>query len=549
MLSNTFRSSHWTTQLGSASHLLRLLTGVLCLISCQAFAQIQHLGDHINSPSEEYYPIPTPDGQRLYFSRINHPDNTFGQHGSEDTWMSVWDPEANEWGLAQHLSGGFNQEQSNLICGISPDGQWMLVRGASEDGYFEQRAFSIRERTEEGWGAPQKLQIEGLKEMVKGTYLAGTLSPDLQVLVMYFSEIPNDNSNDLYVSFREDNDTWTAPVPLGPDINTAYNESGPFIAADNRTLYFNSNRPGGLGEEDIYRSVRLDESWAYWSTPENLGSKVNSPGLEANFVMTSDEKYAFLASEYQSMGETDLVRITLEAPEESVANSTARFRGPMVHVEGKVINSETETPLFAGLTCQSLPSMAVLVRDTSSVSDGSFKFSLPAGGSYLLIARAQGHQPGSAELDLTRASNGMIYPLEVRLRPGDENAPILPGSGSAYEKPAESETLITTIYYTSGSIKADEEAHREIDRLAELLKSNPELRIAIHGHTDRLGNSGENLELSEKRARMVRAYLIAVGISPNRLTYMGFGNNRPVASNQEEEGRAQNRRVEFHMIP
>ncbi|WP_157558360.1 OmpA family protein [Microscilla marina] len=88
----------------------------------------------------------------------------------------------------------------------------------------------------------------------------------------------------------------------------------------------------------------------------------------------------------------------------------------------------------------------------------------------------------------------------------------------------------------------------ELDNLVKFLKENPEISGEISGHTDNIGDKARNRELSQQRANSVRDYLVSHGVDASRLVYKGYGDSKPAATNDTEEGRAKNRRIEFKIL-
>jgi len=116
--------------------------------------------------------------------------------------------------------------------------------------------------------------------------------------------------------------------------------------------------------------------------------------------------------------------------------------------------------------------------------------------------------------------------------------------------PIETDAVIrlNNVFFESGKWDLRTESYPELDRLVDFLRTNTGVRIALAGHTDNVGADASNLTLSQNRINSVEAYLVAKGIDKARLTAKGFGETRPIATNDTEEGRQQNRRVEFMIV-
>jgi hypothetical protein len=187
-------------------------------------------------------------------------------------------------------------------------------------------------------------------------------------------------NNDIFASFLEPNGTWTEPKSLGKKINfPEFDEMAPFLAADGATLYFSSNRPGGLGDNDIWMTKRLDNSWQKWSDPVNLGEPINTADWDAFFNMDAGAEYAYLTSSKASYGESDIVKVKLFEEKKP---------DPVVLVSGNVYNAKTKQPLSAGLIYETLPDGEIAGIGISNPYDGAFNMVLPYDKNYSIRATA-----------------------------------------------------------------------------------------------------------------------------------------------------------------
>ncbi|MGB5007690.1 MAG: OmpA family protein, partial [Ferruginibacter sp.] len=338
--------------------------------------------------------------------------------------------------------------------------------------------------------------------------------------------------NDLYVSFAEGNDIWTAPKSLGKKINLPdYNEMSPFIAADGVTLYFSSDRPGGIGENDIWMSKRLDDSWTKWSEPINLGRPINTEGSEAFFTLDAGGEYAYLTSSDGAFGASDIVRVKLLEKE---------MPDPVVLVSGNVYNAKTKEPLTASLVYETLPDGTEAGKGVSSPVDGSFKMVLPYDKNYSIRASADKFFAISENLkldSLIKAGYKEIHkdlylvPIEI---------------GQVFR--------LNNVFFDFDKYDLRPESFVELDRVVGFLNEYPNIEIEMSAHTDSKGADDYNLTLSDNRARSVMDYILSKGIAKTRIISQGYGETKPVAGNSNAdgtdnpEGRQLNRRVEFKIL-
>lgn len=480
----------------------------------------ENLGPAVNSPHEELLPVITPDGSRLYFARKFHPENYAGAEDSQDIWYADLDPKTGGWQPAVHMDRDFNSEQINGIGAISPDGNTILVRGAWQDGTYEPVGFSLRHRVGTGWSEPMTLEVEGLTTMAKGLFMGGTLAPNGRVLLLYFSEKESDDKNNLYVSFLQDDGTWSRPVGLGTDVNTSHSEAAPFMAVDNRTLYFSSNRPGGQGDYDIYKTRRLDTTWRKWSKPINLGPPVNSSGFDAYYSVPAKGDYAYMVSGAEGgEGGSDLVRVPLtrrQAPD------------PVAMISGLIVDKRTGLPGGARIRYTDLETGEA--GTARADEDGFYQLIIPYGSRYEIEVMAEGYIATSYRVDLRRGDSYQEMVRNVNMEPEPEG------------------NILTTLYYDTGHIRIKSDSQEELALVLAMMRRHPNLHVSLHGHADIVGSYDRNYELSINRARMVRAYLIAQGISPLRISVIGYANFFPYARNNSATGRSLNRRVDVHVL-
>ncbi|MEQ9166692.1 MAG: adhesin, partial [Fulvivirga sp.] len=254
-------------------HLSLFILLVFCcsLVFAQEYSQryeLVNLGRDVNTAYHEGAPVVSADGKTLYFFVHNHPENTYGKEGSQDIWFAELG-EDGKWGKAQHLGKPLNDHKANQVFTVMPDNQTLFIRGGSgknRDG------FSFTKKVGNSWSNPDEIDIDDFKNMHKGKFYGATVSSDGNNMILYFSEKENSTFSDLYASKRIEGNKWTRPVKLGTNINTSRDEFAPFLAPDDRTLYFSSTRKDmGIGGSDIYKVIRKDDTWTNWSDPENVG--------------------------------------------------------------------------------------------------------------------------------------------------------------------------------------------------------------------------------------------------------------------------------------
>ncbi|MFN3848379.1 MAG: OmpA family protein [Spirosomataceae bacterium] len=532
---------------------------LLTIISNTGIAQkMEQLGSSINTEYNEVNPIIAPDNKTLYFSRISHPSNNFGAKGSEDVWYSELRDDG-IWTIARRMPNSVNKDQYNELFSVTPDGNTILISGAYTNGRRDNEAgLSMCRRTKTGWSDPVKIVIPKFDEMCKGQYLTATLSNDAKTLIMAFSEKKNGKEDDLYVSTLGKDGKWTKPEPL-TGINSGSSETTPFLASDSRTLYFASDRKDGLGGLDIWKTTRIGKAWDKWTKPINLGNKINTDANDMYFSMAASGEFAYMMTKKNSAGKGDIVRFRLKEDKKEDAtvgaiqtasttptdNSNKDDKSktqseldiikpkPVVLVSGKLVDAQGR-PVDARIIFQTLPDGEEVGVANSNPATGEYKITLPRGAKYSIRAEADGKIAMSKNIDLTQGTD------EYKEITGQDITIVPIGAGVS--------VTLNNLFFAFGKAAIAEDSYPELDRMVEVMNQYPTMVVEIHGHTDNIGSNDANLKLSQDRADAVRNYLISKKIGMARLSSKGFGETKPLASNDTEEGRDKNRRVEFVII-
>ena len=478
----------------------------------------ENLGPNINSQFSELAPVISPDGKTIFFTRERHPENT----GSQSIWYAEMDKDGN-FQPAKNIGEPLNTRFNNFVISILPDGNSMLVGNTYlPDGRVGGGGFSMTYRKGKQWSFPEAVTIRNFyNNAPRGSYC---LASSGKILLSSIQRRDSYGGNDLYVSFLQDDGTWSAPLNLGPDINTADREDSPFLAADEVTLYYSTSGRPGYGSNDIFMSRRLDDTWQKWSEPVNLGPKINSREWDAYFTITASGDYGYFVSSQNSLGREDIFRVKLPSqlrPER------------VVIVSGKVLDRRTNRPVEATIYYENLTTGASIGVARSNPATGEYKIALPANERYGFRAEATGFIPISENLDLTQLSTGSE---EI-----SRNLILVPME--------QGQTLtINNVFFETGQFELLPASFPELERLAKLMNENPNMRIRLEGHTDNVGNAQNNMNLSNSRVEAVKSFLVNKGVAANRIQSRGMGQTKPIAPNNTEEGRAKNRRVEFIIL-
>ncbi len=475
----------------------------------------QNLGDSINTKDAEYYPTVSLDGHTLIFTRRVNDNN-------EDFYQSTLTD--GHWSRAISLPGNINTNENEAAQSMSLDGQWMIFNGCNFPQGFGSCDLYISYLTADGWGTPYNLGDSVNTEFWES---GPSLSPDKKDLYFSSNRPGGYGGSDIYVCHRKLNGHWSAPENMGPSINTAGDEATPFIHADNQTLYFNSSGQPGYGGNDLFLSRKNADGT--WGRAENLGYPINTIEDEGSLVVAADGKTAYYASDRaDSRGELDLY--TFRLPEDVRPAQT-------FWVKGKVFDRSTRKGLPSSVELTDLSTRAV-ISNLQTDETGNYLITLPKGKDYAFNVDRKGYLFFSENFSLSgqtgdSAHNGdSAYNIDIPLEPIEANAAI----------------TLRNIFFETAKFDLRPESQVELDKVVQLMKENPTLKIQINGYTDNAGTAPDNLRLSGNRSKSVVAYLVTRGIAAARLSFKGWGDSRPVADNNTPEGRALNRRTELKVI-
>jgi outer membrane protein OmpA-like peptidoglycan-associated protein len=493
--------------------------------STQFDSSLVNLGPNVNTRYVETHPVISPNGRTLYFARESNPDNVGGGRDPQDVFASALLSGKNKtWGLAKNVGGPVNTpDDPNGIASVSANGQnAILINIYNRDGTMDPLGCSLTKHTRMGWTQPVPQVIKDFVNLDK-EHVDFFLATSGKALLMAVERPDGLGGQDLFVSFPvpETNNTWTKPRNLGPNVNTAKSDFAPFLAADEKTLYFASEGRGGYGKSDIFYSKRLDDTWTNWSPPRNLGPVVNSPDFDAYYTISAAGQDAYLVSSRNGTNNSkDIFRISL-AP---------AFQPEVVTlVTGKVLDVNTGKPIRAIIHYENLlTGEEIGVAETDPV-DGSYTIVLPSGVQYGYRAEAKGYIAENANLDVTAKDKYSEQKQDLFLVPFNVGQTV----------------KMNNIFFQQSKYYLTTNSYPELLRLIRIMKDYPTVEIKLSGHTDNQGDPALNLKLSQDRVNEVKKYLGTHGIKGERVTTEGFGDTKPIASNDQEETRAKNRRVEF----
>ena len=327
----------------------------------------KNLGDSVNSEFSEYYPTITIDGDKLVFTRRVRNTN-------EDFFEATNDH--NNWNKALALTGSINTNMNEGAQNISQDGQWLIFTGCNFPDGVGSCDLYISYLTAEGWSAPENL---GNRINTEFWESAPSLSPDKRDLYFSSGRPGGYGGYDIYVSHRLPNGRWSEPENLGPAINTAGDETTPFIHADNQTLYFTSNGHVGYGGDDLFLTKKGPKG--AWSEIVNLGYPINTIENEGSLFIEANGVTAYYASDRSdSRGGLDIY--TFDLREDIRPLKT-------LWVKGKVFDAKTKRGLPSGVELINLETKEMLSRIQTDET-GNYLVTLPVGKDYAFNVNRRG---------------------------------------------------------------------------------------------------------------------------------------------------------------
>lgn len=490
---------------------------------------VEQLDTNVNSDFSEYNPLLSPDGKTLYFSRKNHPENAGGTSDKEDIWYSELGADG-KWSLAKNMGSQFNNNQPNFVNTVSatPDGKSVILLLGNK--YLDKgkmvAGVSISSNIGGTWSDPKPLEIENdYNYNEKANYF---LANTRKALLMSVERDDSEGGRDLYVSFEKEDGKWTQPLNLGKSINTVGEESAPFLASDDKTLYFSSNGFSGYGGSDVYMSKRLDDTWTNWSDPENLGPDINTKLDDLFFNIPSTSEFAYY-SRGVTADNSDIFRVKMPmfmTPE------------PIVIVKGKLVDAKTGEPIGAKIIYERLPDGKEVGVTYSDPKTGEYEIHLPGGHLYGFRAEADGHISENQNLDLREFTKDGVL--------ADKNITLAPIEVAVVD--VNTTIKLNNIFFDFDKAVLKTESFPELNRIVAMMKEKSTMQVEIAGHTDPIGTEEYNLGLSKRRANAVSNYLIKQGIEAARINTVFFGESKPIDTTQTREGNRKNRRVEFKIL-
>ena len=436
-------------------------------------------------------------------------------NGNEDFWTSQF--KNNSWNLATPLSTKINTTRYNEGAQtISPDGKYMFFTGCNRTDGLGRCDIYVSHREGKDWGEPYNVG-----KPVNSEYWESqpAISPDGRTLYFISNRPGGFGGYDIWKSTITDDAKWGPAVNLGADINTVHDENTPFLHADGKTLYFSSYGWPGFGNKDIYFN-RMDDTGKF-QKPINLGFPINSFEDESGLIVSADGNFGMFSSNLKDgYGGQDIYSFGIPETAKPLKVS---------YVKGIVRDKDSRETIESNVQVIDLKSNKTVFDDYTDPETGQFLAVMPIGSSYLFNINAEGYLFYSENFELKAGDINKPYQIEVYIEKIKQGGNV----------------TLRNIFFDTNKYNLLTASIRELDLLIDFLHQNELVNIEIQGHTDNVGDAHLNEKLSLERANAVYEYLLKNNINGKRLTFKGFGASKPIADNKTEIGRKNNRRTSF----
>lgn len=509
---------------------------------------IDNVGPEINSSYSDYSPVITADESIMMFTSrrpggvnalLSEEDNL----PYEDIWMST--KNGKKWTNARNIGTPVNLPLHNAAICLSPDGQKLVTY----DGATKGGDLFISELMGAMWTKPEHL---GKAINTDGHEASASFSYDSKTLFFVSTDRKDGlGGHDIYYSPINEKGKFEKAVNLGPPINTVYDEDGVYMMPDGKTMYYSSKGAGSIGGYDIFKTTFENGKW---TQPVNMGVPINTPDDDVFFVLAANGRHAFYASaSMKGYGGQDIYRLTILGPEKQpllntedqllamAANPISNLKteaaveskGPkMALLKGVITDAKTNEVLEASIDLIDNDKNALLATFKSNSTTGKYLVTLPAGRNYGIAVRKDGYLFHSENFIIDMNADYVEYNKDVALKKVEVGSVI----------------VLRNIFFDFDKATIRPESANELDRLIKLLTENPTIKIELGSHTDSKGSDEYNMKLSDNRSKSVVDYLIQKGIPADRLTAKGYGETKPIDTNDTDEGRQNNRRTEFKIL-
>jgi OmpA-OmpF porin, OOP family len=477
----------------------------------------QPLSSKVNIFQLQYFPVLTADEKTLFFTARNGNART----DDEDIFISTKDT-FGEWTTPESISRNINTRFNEGTCSISADGRMMIFTACEGRQGYGSCDLYVTYKIGEEWSVPNNL---GPNINSPQWDSQPSLSADGNTLYFVSNRPGGIGSRDIYVSYRNEAGDWTMAQNLGEPINTSSDEVSPFIHANGLTFFFASNGHPGFGGFDLFSTeIKADNTWG---AIKNLGYPINTSEDQVSLFIAASGTTAYYANERKQGNQyIDSKIYSFELPPQLQVTRGVNY------VKGRVVDAITQKPIVATVELYDLETDELSSRVKSDSLTGEYLITLTKGSEYALYVNKNGYLFDSRYFSFQEDDS--VNP---------ELADILLNKINRGES-----VNLNNIFFDFDKFVLREKSKTELKKIISFLNAYPDIKIEIEGHTDNVGSAQYNLELSRNRALSVYEYLMENNVADNRVYYKGYGMEKPIATNETEEGRQMNRRIAFKIL-
>ncbi|WMN06529.1 OmpA family protein [Marivirga arenosa] len=469
------------------------------------------MGKQINSNMADYAPALTLDNKTIIFtSKRSISGSLLSNNSNEDLYVSVQID--GMWQDAVPIRG-INSRNNEGSAALNAEGNEIIfARCGSYDGFGNCDLYETHLQEDSTWSKAVNL---GANLNSKAWDSHPSLSITGDTLFFASDRIGGFGLSDIYFSVKNEDGQWSAAKNLGPVVNTRGNEVSPFIHPRHQILYFSSN--GHLlnfGGFDIYKS---NSKMFLWDEPQNIGPLINTEGDEYYFTIDSESEDLFYAGS-SSMRSHNLDLFSFPLPMEAQPGANTKVSG--------VVTDTVKGKPFRGIVSIVDIENGIEIAPKFTREDGSFEFNLINNANYVMVVQSD---------ELFRIEEMFFLSGDTVMNKNID--------------PMSSKIRFKSIEFEENSAKLRPDMYFDLDKVVDFLLDYPEFKLKISGHTDSSGDEIRNKSLSQERADAIRDYIILLHpIDPSRVVAEGFGNSKPVVSDEQtDDDRRLNRRVEFEI--
>jgi OOP family OmpA-OmpF porin len=466
----------------------------------------------LNQFKQQYFPVLSADQASLFF--IKRDDD-------EEIYVAIKNDDGS-WSEPMPIDAAITSEYNEGTCSVSADGRTMVFTSCMREDGFGSCDLYITHKTGDRWSRPKNL---GRPINSSAWDSQPSLTADGKTLYYVSNRKGGIGKRDIWVSHYTAEAGWSHPRNLGPGINTISDDISPFIHVNEQTLFFATDDRIGFGGFDIYYSDR--DTANNWTKPVNFGYPINTHNDELAMFITADGTQGYYSYETKKNKQFYSKLYIIDIPEEITLKHRSSY------VTGIIYDSLTSKPLQANIQLFNMSTNQAASHVVSDSINGKYLMVLTEGAEYALYIDAREYLFKSYHFDLNRQREDMDgIVANIALNPLEKG-----------EK-----TTLNNVLFAHDSYALSEKSNIALLFVADYMINHPGLNIEIAGHTDNTGSDSYNHKLSKNRAHSVYIFFINNGVDNERLTYQGYGSTHPVATNENDFGRAKNRRIELKIV-